>query len=100
MPSHTHREGGKPCPLTRKACDERYAEWQADQQVWLAHRIVQKGDGPRFRKDTTVFGQLVQVMAGERQTITNADGVEAQSAFTQRVLRALDRWRAERQEAA
>jgi hypothetical protein len=89
--SHVHREGGPTCDLpTRKACDERYADWQAAQQVRLAALIVARGDAKNFRKDSSVFGQLVQVMGGLRETITNQDGLPSEAPFTRRVMRMLE----------
>jgi hypothetical protein len=88
---HTHWDGGPVCTFhTKKACDEAYADAQADSQVALALRIIAKGDASRF-KDTTVFSQLVQVLDGTRETITNKDGVEAAASFTKRLLAAVER---------
>lgn len=92
--SHVHLEGGLTCAYpTKRECDDAYADWQADQQVLLAARIVAGGRGERFRKDSTAFGQLVQVLDGRRETITNGDGVEASAPFTRRLLAALERHR-------
>jgi hypothetical protein len=46
-----------------------------------------------YRKDNGVFAQLVLVLAGERETITNGDGVESMTPFTKRILRMLDLYR-------
>lgn len=94
--AHSHWEGGPVCRFpTKKACEDNYANWQAAQQVVLAHRVVREGRAAAFRRDKSVFGQLVMVIAGDKETITAGDGEESQNAFTRRVLAMLDRYRAE-----
>lgn len=85
------------CDLsTKKACEERFADWQAMQQVILAHNVVARAQGAPVRRDgNSVFDQLVLVIAGQRATITNGDGVQSEAAFTRRILAALERYRAE-----
>lgn len=75
------------CNLMKKDCDELYVEAQAREQVALAARIVREGRGPRWRKDQTVFGQLIAMLQGERDTISNADGNESEAPFTRRLVR-------------
>lgn len=95
-PNHSHWEGGPPCDLpTKKACDDRHADWQAAQQVALAARIAREGRAQAFRKDRGVFAQLVLVMAGEQPTILNGDGNESENPFTRRLLAMVERYRAE-----
>ena len=93
---HTHWEGGPVCKFaTKKACDDNYANWQAAQQVTLAHRVVREGRARMFRGDKSVFAQLIRVITGDQQTITAGDGEESQAAFTRRVLAMLERYREE-----
>ena len=94
--SHTHWEGGPTCSFsTKKACDDNFANWQAAQQVALAQRVVREGRAGHFRKGNDVFSQLVQVINGDKQTITAGDGEESQNAFTRRILAMLERYREE-----
>ena len=94
--NHSHWVGGPPCDLpTKKACDERYYNWQADAQVALAVHLVDIGNADHFRRDNSVFGQLVLVMAGLRETITNGDGVQTENAWGRRILEAVERYRTE-----
>jgi hypothetical protein len=94
---HTHwpEEAALACRFrTKKECDENYANWQAEQQVLLAEAVVRGDHGlswKRHKQGNSVFDQLVLVIAGERPTITNGDGVESQAPFTRRVLAALAR---------
>lgn len=74
---------------TKRECDQAYADWQAERWVYLAKSIVKKGHTGAFAKDDTVFGQLVRVVAGDKETITNDRGVESDSPFARRVLAAL-----------
>lgn len=88
---------------TKKACDNHFANWQAAQQVSLAHAVIRAGRQAAFRRDDTVFGQLVRVILGDKETITAGDGEASRAAFTRRVLAMLERYReehpAEQQEA-
>lgn len=80
------------CPFrTLKGCDEAYANWQAEQQVALADRIVAEGGAPRYAKAAGVFGQLVQLRAGTRQVILSQDGNPSEAPFTRRLLAAVER---------
>jgi len=81
--------------LTAKVCNDQYADWQAAQHVALAHRVVREGRAGMYRHDKDVFGQLVQVINGDKATITAGDGEESQNAFTRRVLAMLERYRDE-----
>lgn len=90
--NHSHYEGGPPCDLsTKKACDERFADWQAMQQVLLAYLIVSEGRAKQYKKDDTQFGQLVQYIAGERESITNADGNASEAPWVKRLMAAIER---------
>lgn len=88
--SHEHVPG-RPCRFgTLKACDAAYAAFQARSQVELARRVVASGRAGPFRRDMTIFGQLVQVVAGDRETITNEDGLPSRQPFTRRLMAAVD----------
>jgi hypothetical protein len=94
--SHTHWEGGPVCRFrTKRECEDAYADWQADQQVLLAARVVDMGRAGFHKKSSDVFGQLVLVLAGQKETITNSEGVESSAPFTRRVLAALRRYRSQ-----
>ena len=89
---HTHREGGPVCDLpTKKACDERFQDWQAMQQVILAYNIAARGETKPYRKDKSLFGQLIRYIAGEQGDIMNDDGNSSQAPFTIRVRGAIER---------
>lgn len=93
--SHTHHEGGPVCDLpTKKACEERFATWQAMQQVVLAFRIVVEGRAGAFHKDKGQFAQLVQYIAGEREDIINDDGNPSQAPWVLRLRAAIERVKA------
>lgn len=95
--SHKHWPKGTPryeeapvCPFrTVKECDIAYADWQADRQVDLAQRVAESGDVAvrRYSKDSSIFGQLVNVLANRREDI------EGTAAFTGRLRAALARHR-------
>ena len=86
--SHTHIEGGPVCKYkTKKECEAVYADWQANSQVDLADLIVRRGNADRYRRDNTVFGQLVQVRAGMREDI------DGKASFTERIRQAVARRR-------
>ena len=89
---HTHWDGGPVCDLpTKKACDERYTEAQADAQVWLAQRVVEQGRTRQYHGDKTQFAQLVRVVAGEQEVILNDEGNPSQSAWARRLAAAISR---------
>jgi hypothetical protein len=84
--SHKHQDGGPVCTArTKRDCDDRYANWQAAQQVLLAARVVAQGPVAlrRFRGEDGVFAQLVNVLAGDRSTI------DGEAPFTRRLRAAL-----------
>jgi hypothetical protein len=101
--AHKHWKGEHPvygeaptCHFgTKKDCDNAFADWQAAQQVRLAARIVEEGRAQTYRRDETVFGQLVQCVAGTRQTITNDEGNPSQTPFTKRIVAMLETYRRE-----
>lgn len=93
--AHSHIPGAVCDIPTKKECDAAYADWQAAQQVALAARVVRAGRAGEYRRDVSVFGQLVQCLAGTKETITAGDGEESRQAFTKRVLAMLDRYRSE-----
>ena len=80
---------------TKAECDDYFADYQAAQQVALAALVVEQGRAQMFRRDNTVFGQLVQVLAGDKDTITAGDGEESRASFTKRVLAMLVRYQQE-----
>jgi hypothetical protein len=92
-----HKHDGEDClsGLTGKECSDRYADFQAAQQVALAHHVVREGRDKGFRKGKDVFSQLVQVILGERETITAGDGEASQAAFTRRIVAMIERYREE-----
>jgi len=86
---HTHHDGGRVCDLpTKKACDDRYAQRQAEEQVKLAQRIVSQGRAKSF-KGSTMFDQLVQIVNGTKDIITNDEGNPSQSSWARRLTTAL-----------
>ena len=90
--NHSHWEGGPPCDLsTKRACDDRAADWAAMQQVILAYNIVVQGRAKAYSKEPGLFGQLVQYIAGMKASLDNKDGTPSESAFTKRVVAALAR---------
>lgn len=95
--SHVHREGGPTCDLsTKKACEDRYADWQAMQQVLLAYSVVMRSVPAHksyYRKGKDQFSQLVRYIAGDIDVMTNADGNPSVAPWTQRLLRAIARVR-------
>lgn len=92
--SHSHRPNTVCSAKSKKACDEKHANWQADQQVILALKVVAQGRSASYKKDDTVFGQLVRVLAGEKPGITNGEGNEASAPFTKRLLASVERYNA------
>jgi hypothetical protein len=89
---HTHGLRDIVCDLsTKKACEDRYSDWQAMQQVLLAYRVALRGDAPRYRKESSVFAQLVGYIAGDRESLDNKDGTASAAPFTKRILAAIDR---------
>lgn len=92
---HTHWEGGPVCDLpTKKACDDRKQDWDAMQQVILAFNIVQRGDIRSYRKEKSVFAQLVRYIAGEQGDIMNDDGNASQAPWVLRLRAAIERVKA------
>jgi|GEM_PF-2630640 len=90
--SHAHWVGGPTCDLpTKRACEDRYADWQAMQQALLAYNIALAGRTKPFRKDNGQLAQLVQFIAGEREFITNADGNPSEAPWVRRMLDAIER---------
>lgn len=98
MAQHTHRPEGPVCDLpTKKACDDRYADWQAMQQVQLAYRLATGDRVAAFsgrRGDKTIIGQLVRVLIGEQETLLNADGNPSEAPWSKRLLAAIERVKA------
>jgi len=80
---------------TWSECDaasaNHYADWQAMQQVILAYNVVVGGRAGSYKKEQSLFAQLVQLIAGDRESLDNKDGTPSGSAFTQRVLAAIER---------
>jgi hypothetical protein len=92
---HTHWEGGPVCDLpTKKACDERKADWDAMQQVILAYNVVVRGDARRYRKEKSVIGQLVRYISGDQEDIMNDDGNASQAPWVLRLRSAIERFKA------
>lgn len=92
--AHSHWEGGPPCDLsTKKACEDRYADWQAMQQVLLAYNAVIGGRGADYKKESSQFAQLVQWLAGDREDIMNEDGNPSQAPWVVRLRAAVERVR-------
>lgn len=88
--NHSHWVGGPPCDLpTKKACEDRFADWQAMQHVLLAYRVVVEGRQANFHKDKGQFAQLVQLIAGEREDIVNDDGNPSATPWVQRLRNAV-----------
>jgi hypothetical protein len=58
-------------------------------QVELAQQIVLAGRAGQFRRDKTVFGQVVQVLAGQRADISGI------APFTNRLRAALAGYQSE-----
>lgn len=96
--SHTH-DGEHPCSQPSvKACNAAYTQWQAWSQVLLAARVIEHmtpDTRARWRRDDTIFGQLVKVMDGQQADVMNEDGNPSQSAFVIRLREALERYRRE-----
>lgn len=74
-----------------KVSANRYADWQAMQQVILAYRLVVAGKMPAFMKDDSLMGQLVRLIGGKQAAIQNDDGTESRGAWTKRILAAVQR---------
>lgn len=90
--THVHREGGPACDLpTKKACEDRKAEWDAMQQVILAYNIVMRGDTKPYRKDKTAFAQLVKYIAGEQDEMMNDEGNPSRAPWVMRLRAAIAR---------
>lgn len=95
MKGHTHWEGGPVCDLpTKKACDDRKADWDAMQQVILAYNVVVRGDSARYRREKSVLGQLVRYITGEQEDIMNDDGNPSQAPGVLRLRAAIERVKA------
>lgn len=93
--SHTHYAGGQPCDLpTKKACEDRYADWQAMQHVILAYNIVKQGKAKRYRKQKGQLAQLVLYIAGEQDAIMTAEGNVSVTPWVLRLMRAIERVKA------
>lgn len=87
--SHTHRDGGPTCSeRTRKACDDRYSDWQAMQQVLLAYRIAASG---RRIKEDNVFAQLIDLIGGHRENIMTKEGNPNVTPWVARLRSAMER---------
>jgi hypothetical protein len=87
--SHEHIPG-KPCQFrTLTACNDAYQQMQALTWIELARRAIAAGRAPLYRKDSSTFGQLVQVLAGLKETITSKDGSPSGDAFSKRLLAAI-----------
>ena len=80
--------------VTKKACDEEYANWQAFQQVYLAYKIVLLGDTKRFKGDKGQLAQLVRVIAGEQDDVMNDEGNRSEAPWVKRLRAALERFKA------
>ena len=92
---HSHWAGGRVCDLpTKKACEDRKADWDAMQQVILAHGIAVRGATKPYRKGDTVFNQLVRYIAGEQDDITTKDGNPNVTPWVLRLRAAIERVKA------
>lgn len=92
---HKHQDGGPTCDLpTKKACDDRYADWQAMQQVILAYNIAGSGDTRAYRKEKSVLARLVLYISGESHDILNDEGNPNLSPWVVRIRRAIERFAA------
>lgn len=99
MAFHTHGEHDLVCDLpSKKACDDRFADWQAMQQVILAARIARGDRVAMFsgrRGDKSIIGQLVRVMLDEQADIMNEDGNPSEAPWAKRLRAAMARVRDE-----
>jgi hypothetical protein len=68
-----------------KQCNDVFADWQADQTVNLAARVAKSDSLRMYSRDASIFGQIVNVLAGRREAI------EGNAAFTVRLRAALAR---------
>jgi hypothetical protein len=64
-------------------------------QVELAAQIVLAGRTGDFRRDDTVFGQVVRIVAGQQADFLTKDGIPNRQPFTNRLRAAIERYRAE-----
>lgn len=86
---HGPEEGSRPCDLhTKKACEDRYADWQAMQQVLLAYSIALRGN--RLKEDN-VLSQLVDVIGGHKEYITTKEGNPNATTWVARLYAAMER---------
>lgn len=74
-----------------KACDDRYADWQAMQQVIAAYNVVVSNRWKAYRKEKSAFAQLVLWLAGDRTDIMNDDGNPSQAPWVIRLRAAIRR---------
>lgn len=77
-----------------KARDNAYADWQAFQAVLLSYIIVVREERPKGFKGDSLDEQLVQLIRGQRQQLMNKDGNPAVSPWAQRLLAAIERFKA------
>lgn len=80
-----------------KARDNAYADWQAMQQVILAYNTVVKAGGETpaaYRKSTTLYDQLVQLIGGSREDLMNDDGNPHEGPWAVRLRAAIERFKA------
>jgi hypothetical protein len=71
------------------------ADWEAMQTVLLAFKIVLDGATLKhWRRDKTVFGQLVHMIEGSQEQIMTADGNPGKSAEVKRLYAAIERVKA------
>lgn len=61
------------------------------QQVILAYNIAARGETKPYRKDNSLFGQLVRHIAGEQADIMNDDGNPSQAPYAIRIREAIAR---------
>lgn len=79
-----------------RARDDEFGDWQAMQQVILAYNLVVAAGGvPRWaRGEHGQFAQLIQLIGGEREYLTNIEGNPAVSPWSQRLMAAVERVKA------
>jgi hypothetical protein len=80
-----------------KASDNEFADWQAMQQVILAYNTVVKAGGETptaYRKEKGLYAQLVQLIGGTREDLTNDDGNPHEGAWALRLRAAIERFKA------
>jgi hypothetical protein len=100
-----HKKAHEVCPFgvtttwadCDKARDDMYVDWQAMQQVILAYNTVVKAGGETpasYRKEKGLYAQLVQLIGGTREDLTNDDGNPHEGAWALRLRAAIERFKA------